>query len=725
MGNNRVSLRSSIAVRIALLAAALVAASIYFNSNDRATPAYAATFTVTSANDADDGTCDASHCSLREAIAAANAAPGKDLITFAAGSGAITIALTSALPDITGSVTLDGTTQPGYTSTPLVELNGAGVVGLTDGLLLSAGGSEIRGFVINRFSRNGIRIRAGGGNRIERNFIGTDAAGAAALANAAAGVHIESSINNTIGGNTAAVRNVISGNAQYGVSITGGALGALNRVQGNYIGTDATGAVAVPNGFAGVRLNGDNNSVGGTGASTRNVISGNTQDGVALTGANTTQNVVSGNYIGTAADGTTPLGNGFHGVSLDNAIGHNTIGGMSAGEGNVIANNTRNGVFVSNGTGHPMLGNAVHGNGGLGIDLLDQAGLWGVVTPNDLGDADAGANMRQNFPVLTDVAPGASVTIGGTLNSLPVTTYRVEFFVNPTCDGSNGEGAQFIGSANVTTDAGGNAAFSVTLGASVLEGSYVTATARDGASNTSEFSACRYAGIEPTATPTSTPTDTPTSTWTPTPTPTHTSTATNTSTNTPTQTSTPTHTPTNTPVSTNTPVPPTVTSTHTATSVPATSTPTRTSTNTPTHTATNTPTHTATNTPTRTATNTPVSTTNTPSPTPTKAHGHDRCVAADLNGDGRVDGKDVQMMLRALFKGSQDRKFDLNGDGKVDWKDLKILLKCTNKWADPTKTPKPTDTPKPTKTPKPTDTAKPTKTPKSDKPTKTPTPSID
>ncbi len=686
MVSNRVNLRSSIAIRITLVAIALTAAVALFDRSRNIAIVYAATFTVNAADDADDGACDAAHCSLREAIAAANAAAGKDLITFNAGSGAISIAPSSQLPEITGAVTLDATTQPGYAGSPLVELNGGSAGIAAEGLLLSAGNSEIRGFVINGFSRNGIRIRNTGNNRIERNFIGTNAAGTSASANASNGVLVESSSNNTIGGTTAAVRNVISGNTLYGVSITGGGVGALNRIQGNYIGAGAAGASAVANGLAGVRQNGDKNTIGGTGASTRNVISGNTQDGVALTGTNTTQNVVSGNYIGTAADGATALGNGFHGVSLDNAIGHNTIGGMASGAGNVVAHNGRNGVFVASGTGHPMLGNALHSNGGLGIDLFDQSGMWGVVTPNDAGDGDGGANMRQNFPVLTQVTPaGASVTIGGTINSIPSSTFRVEFFVNATCDGSNGEGSLFIGAANVATDAGGNAAFSVTLNASVAEGTYATATARDGASNTSEFSACQYAGIAPTATPTSTPTDTPTFT----PTPTDTAINTPTTTHTPTSTSTPIP-------ATNTPAPATSTPTHTATH-----TPTRTST--PANTATNTPTaaHTATNTPTRT--NTPLASTNTPQPSATKHH--DRCAATDLNRDGKIDGKDIELMLRAIIKGSQDRKFDVNGDGRVNWHDLKLVFKCARKW----------DKPHPTKTPEPT------KTPRSDKPTKTPT----
>jgi CSLREA domain-containing protein len=244
----------------------LTAAIALFGRSQPPLPAYAATFTVTSSDDANDGACDVAHCSLREAILAANAAAGKDLITFAVGSGAITITPGTALPDITGAVTLDATTQPGYAGAPLVELDGASALGINHGLVLSAGNSEIRGFAINRFNGNGIHIRVGGGNRIERNFIGTDLAGAAARPNAMSGVHIDGSSNNTVGGTTASVRNVISGNGLYGVNITGAHLGALNRVQGSFIGTDETGMAALPNGLAGVRVNGDNNSIGGTDA---------------------------------------------------------------------------------------------------------------------------------------------------------------------------------------------------------------------------------------------------------------------------------------------------------------------------------------------------------------------------------------------------------------------------------------------------------------------------
>src|SRR5512134_514426 len=83
----------------------------------------AATFTVNSTNDFDDGMCNVAHCSLREAIFAANGAAGTDTIRFAIGAGQKTIQPGSALPTITDPVVIDGTTQPGFSGTPIIELD--------------------------------------------------------------------------------------------------------------------------------------------------------------------------------------------------------------------------------------------------------------------------------------------------------------------------------------------------------------------------------------------------------------------------------------------------------------------------------------------------------------------------------------------------------------------------------------------------------------------------
>ncbi|HEU4597021.1 MAG TPA: DUF4214 domain-containing protein, partial [Pyrinomonadaceae bacterium] len=133
-----------------------------------------------------------------------------------------------------------------------------------------------------------------------------------------------------------------------------------------------------------------------------------------------------------------------------------------------------------------FLSNSIHSNGALGIDLSPTG-----VTANDAGDADAGPNNLQNFPVLSSATlAGGALSVAGTLDGTAATQFRVEFFANDACDASgNGEGRTFLGASDVTTGAGGNAAFNVTLGGA-LAGQFITATATDAAGSTSEFSPC-------------------------------------------------------------------------------------------------------------------------------------------------------------------------------------------------------------------------------------------
>jgi titin len=182
-------------------------------------------------------------------------------------------------------------------------------------------------------------------NVVEGDYIGLNAAGTAALANGASGVFFSGSFLDLIGGTTAGARNVISGNSSNGVWITGGTVEVL--VWGNYIGTDATGSYAVRNGN-GVRID-DGTQVGLIGdsaAGARNVISGNTGAGVIISGGGTTQNLVAGDYIGTDATGAGSLPNGAAGVELMGGTCDNTVGGTTAGARNVISGNSF-GVLIS------------------------------------------------------------------------------------------------------------------------------------------------------------------------------------------------------------------------------------------------------------------------------------------------------------------------------------------------------------------------------------------
>jgi titin len=264
-----------------------------------------------------------------------------------------------------------------------------------------------------------------------------------------------------------------------------------NVIQGNRIGTDVTGTVALGN-LDGVKIEHyvKDSVIGGSAAGAGNVISGNTRYGITvdtLVNAPATGTLVEGNLIGVEADGVSPLGNGSHGCYIDSEAV--TIGGTAAGAGNVIAYNGDDGVFVRGNDSwdryNAILGNSIFANGGLGIDL----GPTNGVTANDAGDGDTGANELQNYPVLT--AASASAVIDGTLNSAADTTYRLEFFYTAAGDATGyGEGEIFIGAQDVTTDAGGNVGFTIDLSTAIPVGSYVSATATDPNGNTSEFSQC-------------------------------------------------------------------------------------------------------------------------------------------------------------------------------------------------------------------------------------------
>lgn len=338
------------------------------------------TFTVTT--NADDGAG-----SLRQAILDANTQAGADIIAFAIDSGAQTIDLLSALPEVTDAVTIDATTQPGFAGTPLVELNGSAAGQAATGLVLSGGNSIVRGLVINRFSGSGIEIKDAGGDVVAGNYIGTDSSGADALGNGLLGIGITGSSGNTIGGLTPADRNVISGNAATGVRIDSG--GTENLVEGNFIGVDATGSYALGNGRRGVFVvTSSGNTVGGSAAGAGNVISGNGMEGVRVDGA--TGTVIAGNYVGTDGAGSHALGNSLAGVAV---IGGSdaVVGGTTALARNLISGNVGSGLRVSNGAS----GVSVEGNF-IGTDATGLAAL---------GNALRGVT----------VADSSGVTIGGSL----------------------------------------------------------------------------------------------------------------------------------------------------------------------------------------------------------------------------------------------------------------------------------------------------------------------
>ena len=411
-----------------------------------AKPAHAKTFTVNITGDTDDGKCElfslSTSCSLREAIKAANASPGADTITFnILLSGVQTFTPNSALPSITGPVTIDGYTQrpcsnyaapcskPNTNSQGpinanlLIVLDGSDAGTNATGLIIDASNTVIKGLVISNFEKSGIRATANAtGIKVRGNFLGTDATGTSNLA----------------------------GNGNLGVSLVG-----------------ASG-----------------NTIGGATPEARNLISSNASSGIYLGGSG---NKVEGNLIGTQKNGTSPLGNSG-GMAIS---GNNNVVGGTGSAANTIAHNGLDGVYVFGGTGNRILANSIHSNGQLGIDLVggteDPPPVIGI-TLNDLKDHDTGPNGLQNYPWLNEAKdnPNGTTTITGTLNSRPEKTYTIRFFTSAIGDPDGfGEGASFLGQKKVTTNKNGNASFSFTTSL-YHPGDAISATATGGG-GTSEF----------------------------------------------------------------------------------------------------------------------------------------------------------------------------------------------------------------------------------------------
>jgi hypothetical protein len=218
--------------------------------------------------------------------------------------------------------------------------------------------------------------------------------GAVGVGNGFNGVDLASGATlNIIGGVAPGDRNVISGNAFNGVDLafTGT---SFNKVEGNYIGTTASGTTALANGSAGVKVEGGaaSNIIGGLTAGTRNVISGNA-DGILLTDAGTSGNFVEGNYIGTSYTGEVALGNN-EGVLITNAASGNFVGGASLNDSNLISGNNV-GLEVS-GTGTSF--NTVENNL-FGTDATDKVVL-GLISNDVMVDSGAFFNVFENNVVV-------------------------------------------------------------------------------------------------------------------------------------------------------------------------------------------------------------------------------------------------------------------------------------------------------------------------------------
>jgi len=496
--------------------------------------AEASGFVVNTLDDVDDGMCDGTHCSLREAINAANANPGPDTITFdVPGGGSNIIRVTSPLPPLTDdATTIDATTLPYYAGQPEIFI-GKDIAVIETGLVLASSNNVVRGlgfagfglWPYEQFDLAGAVVITGSGNLIEANVIGL---GASWNTN---GVYItgpENTIrNNVISGNELglyinAPGQLILGN-MVGVAADGStpihnnngillvmgadntlvggaapgegnvvsasmATGVISHAEnitfyGNRIGTDITGSFAVPNGATGMWITGGYTRVGGGSPGQGNVISGNGSNGIWI---NDDNNVIQGNFIGTDITGTALIPNQAAGIESE-AYPVIIIGGATPNLGNVIMGNGWHGVWIDDyASGNFVANNIIAENQGDGIALTEGVDE-NTITQNSIYDnAGLGIDIDQggswtNGNIQPPVLSGSpfSTIISGTAcpNCL------LEFFVADPDPSGAGEGRAYLDLGYADS----NGDFSVPVeGISFCQ--LITATATDTTDwNTSEF----------------------------------------------------------------------------------------------------------------------------------------------------------------------------------------------------------------------------------------------
>lgn len=338
--------------------------------------AFSATFVVNSTADTpdpdllDDLCNDGGICTLRAAIEQANATPGKDVILFnIGGAGPHVIQVGGdGLPLIFEDIDIDGSSQVGYSwENPQIVIDGVNANLGSVGIDLATDNSLVRGLSVINFLENaagdrgfGIRITGGGnGNTIAGNFVGLGPDGTSANPNFV-GIKLEIfATNNTIGGTTANDRNVVSGNSETGIHID---LSLFNFVTGNYVGVDKSGMNSVPNLFGVVVSESASNTIGGGAVAERNIISGNAIGGIDVIDSSPT---IQGNYIGLSALGTMQVdinGNptlpNQYGIYLHSSTTNTVVGGLTLGAANYISGNLDMGIEIE-GNQNSIFGNYI------------------------------------------------------------------------------------------------------------------------------------------------------------------------------------------------------------------------------------------------------------------------------------------------------------------------------------------------------------------------------
>jgi hypothetical protein len=511
-------------------------------------------FTVTNTSDTHNGGCYIGDCSLRDAITAADAYAGSNIqgstIDFNLPAGVQTISPATQLPTITTGVTIDGTSEPGYsqaTGVPLIDIDGANCATATcEGLNVNGGQTIIEGLAVEGFSGAGVLLGGGSHNFVTNDWIGENPATQAFDGNTADGVYIAGSPENTINDDTLAGNG--HGASPYGANIEiDGSGSSGNVVSGDTLtGNPASTAGTVEQGVA-IEDGRADNTIGGLGAG-NDVISGYSHDGVVVVDAGT-GNAIQGDTIGAATNGQIPSGGGQQtgivvATTPGTIVGDDAAPGTQAdiGYGNEVVGNTVAGVELINSTTNTTVaGNYIgNGSGGGPNDLGNAEGLvvsggstanvigpGNTIEDNNLSSQEAGAGIGVEIDgpgneviansihdnggpgiggSFTSVAPptltgstqaGTATAINGTVSGTAGSTVEVDLFDSSACGPGQGaayfgQGATYLGSEDVTIGSGGSSPFSI---ASAKPSANDSITATDTTTgqpspSTSVFSAC-------------------------------------------------------------------------------------------------------------------------------------------------------------------------------------------------------------------------------------------
>ncbi|KPV54534.1 hypothetical protein SE17_03185 [Kouleothrix aurantiaca] len=393
---------------------ALLCASMAIAQRPPTAHAAALTYVVDLATDAGIGAtpvCDtetADDCTLRQAILKANSDGVSSAITFGipeddtdpnygynGSTGRWTITPASALPPVSGSETTINGLNNNAVGTPRMVIDGSGLSGGGVGLRLNSANNIVQNLIIVGFTGSntaGIGIRIDGSssanNQVYGNYIG-NFPGGGTQPNTYAGIQIDNQAHdNTIGlSSNPGERNVIAGNTGDGIRLQNA---PNNKIYGNYIGLGLGASFVttpMPNSLNGITVvDSSGTQIGSMTASQRNVVSGNTGNGVELTGDGSTNNTVAGNYIGTNEIGSTDQGNGGSGVRIASGASNNNVFG-SAGANSLISGNGGYGVLITDdsSTGNKIYNTYIGTNAG-----------GTVARPNDLGGVFVRDNASNN-----------------------------------------------------------------------------------------------------------------------------------------------------------------------------------------------------------------------------------------------------------------------------------------------------------------------------------------